>query len=87
MEIIQKTPACSLRSNEGYPQTENLEFVSYEGETYIKFDGLPYDIRTYVQSKSGYNQDKMVALTSECRCGTAFYYPENDFYLLFEGYN
>ncbi len=86
MELINKRPDILLRSKDGLPQTENLEFVDHNGVIYIKFDGLPYDIRTFAQENPLYDQNKMVELISSQRCGNAYYYPEQDFYILIEGY-
>ncbi len=64
-----------------------MEYREHEGVEYIKFDGLPYLMRTYVQSKENYSQDKMIALEQPCKCGMTYYYPKDEFYKLLEDYN
>lgn len=65
---------------------DNAEYREHDGIEYIKFDGLPYLMREYVQSKPEYQQSLMIPLDLSCQCGKAYYYPKEQFYKLLEGY-
>lgn len=86
MQYINKEAERSLISKQGFNFTLELEFVKDKKIIYIKFDGLPFDIREYVMNQKDFDRDKFKRFRSKCDCLDAFFYPEQDFYKLLENY-
>lgn len=56
------------------------ELKEYKGIIYIKWDGLPYELREFIFSLPEYNKEKMIGMDRDCGCGTAYFYNAIDFY-------
>lgn len=86
MQYVNKDAKISLESKNGFNSTLELEFVKDGKIVYIKFDGLPFDIREYAMNQKEFDREKFKRFRSKCDCLDAYFYPENDFYKLLENY-
>jgi len=57
-----------------------IEFKAEEEVLYIKFDFLPYRVRSFIHAKPDYDPSKMKKMERECACGQAYFYEADSFY-------
>lgn len=63
-----------------------VEIKEINDSLYIKFDFLPYDIRSFVHAQSSYDHSKMENAPRDCGCGHAYFLESNHFYNLMRRY-
>ena len=57
-----------------------IEFKEVNETLYIKWDYLPYPLRSYIHSLKEYDESKMINVDRECQCGKAYFYEAKTFY-------
>lgn len=63
-----------------------IEYKEDNDVLYIKFDFLPYEIRSFIHSQPGYQESKMKTMPRDCNCGVAAFYEADSFYSLMENF-
>lgn len=59
--------------------TETPESQIYNGTTYIKFDGMPYELRQQILTNPLYDSSKLSFLNRKCGCGKAAFIEQEHF--------
>lgn len=64
-----------------------MDTISIEGVDYIRFDGLPFNLREFVFKSPLFNKEYMKNISEDCDCGSRFYYPKNEFLEMTKDFN